>query len=291
MRWELLLGINLLCGVTRETLNKKITHLVDPKVGILYLFTFNGILFLILQILMHGFTLRWNFTLILAGVLFTVAYVSYYHAIRISLSQSILFSSYSLLVTIFLAALFLGESSYFDILTPRGIKVVLGIILACVAMWYLLHEGRKSELKLERRWFLYILLTIVGTGVGSFMSLYGLHTLSFGSLEVVLNQTVGSLPPLILWIVLTKKSSFRISQTGLRLIGINSIFNSGSILAFFELAKYIPSTKLYPIQTVLLIILTMISGIIFFHEENTFKGTRALGMGLGLIGILLLSFA
>src|SRR5438552_213985 len=98
MPWELLLGINLLCAVTRETLNKRITHKVDPFVAIFYLFAIDGVFFLILQFLLFGLTFQLNIVTIIGGIFITLGYVAYYFAVRISLSQSILFASYSLLI-------------------------------------------------------------------------------------------------------------------------------------------------------------------------------------------------
>src|SRR4030067_533543 len=78
-----------------------------------------------------------------------------------------LFQSYSILVTILLSAVFLGESKYFDIRTFSGIKVVSGTILAFLALWFLLHQKNKKEERLEKKWFYYIAGTILFLGIGS----------------------------------------------------------------------------------------------------------------------------
>lgn len=288
MPWQFLLGINLLCGVIRETLNKRISQKTDPFVSILYLFTIDGLFFLILQLFLFGLTFHFNIITIFTGILITFGYIAYYFAVRISLTQSILFGSYSLLITIFLAALFLGESRYFDLTTPTGLKVILGVGIACVALWYLLHEGRKAEVQLEKKWFTFIGMNIVMMGIGSFGSVYALREFHLTTYEVLLNQTIGGLPVVFAWIIYTRKK-MKIASSTLRDILINSVVTAGAVIAFFELLKVMPSAKIYPIQTVLLIILTMISGVMLYKEGNILKGKRIFGVLFGLVGIILLS--
>lgn len=290
MPWEFLLGVNLFFAVIRETLNKRIVHKIDPFVAVFYLFILAGIIYLFLQFLLFGLTFQFNIATIIGGIFITFGILAYYFAVRISLSQSILFGSYSLLITIFLTAIFLGESHYFDIGSLSGIKVILGVSMACVALWYLLHEGKKSEVQLERKWFIFIGLNILLMGIGSFVSVYSLKIFQQTTYEVLLNQTIGGLPVVFAWIILTGKK-LRVPTSSFRDIMINSFAITGSVIAFFELLKIMPAAKIYPIQTVLLVILTMMSGIFLYKEGNILKGKRLIGVVVGLIGIILLSTA
>lgn len=287
MNWESYLGINLVFSTIRETLNKKIADKTDPVISVFYIFYLNTLFFLILHLFLVGFVFRWNIFTILSGVIFTVSWLTYYKAIKISLSQSILFSSYSIFIVVLLSAIFLGESRYFDITKTAGMQVILGIGLAIIALWYLLHQQRKKEQLLEWRWFMYIILTIITMGVGSFISLYSLkiHTTT----DVLINQAVGSVSAISLLVLIGKRSKLNIGKSKFIIMLCSSVATVISIYAFFEAARLAPATILYPVQTVLLVISTMLAGFFIYKEGNMFHGKRLWGLLLGLLGILLLS--
>ncbi len=287
MSWIGFLGINLVFSTLRETLNKKIADKTDPVVSVFYIFYLNTLLFLILHIFLAGFVFHFNIFTILSGVIFTVSWLTYYKAIKISLSQSILFSSYSIVIVVLLSAIFLGESHYFDITKLAGMQVISGIGLAMIALWYLLHQQKKKEQLLEWRWFVYILITIISMGIGSFISLYSLKILT--TTDVLINQAVGSVPAISLLALIGKRPKLHIGFSKLFILFCNSVATVIAVYAFFEAAKLAPATILYPVQTVLLIITTMFAGFFIYKEGNMFHGKRLWGLLLGLLGILLLS--
>lgn len=289
MNWESYLGINLIFSTLRETLNKKIADKTDPVVSVFYIFWINTGLFFLYHIYLHGFVFSWNIYTIFSGVLFTVAWVAYYKAVKISLSQSILFSSYSLIIIIILSALFLGESRYLDVTKFSGMQVILGITLAISAMWYLLHDQRKKQQLLEWHWFAYILITIVTIGVGSFITLYSLKILT--TTDIFNNQAVGSVPAISILAFLGKRSKLKIKPSKLWILFCNSITSVIAVIAFYGAARLAPATILYPIQTVLLIISTMVVGFVVYKENHILTGNRIVGLSLGLFGVVLLALA
>lgn len=287
MNWVGFLGINLVFSTLRETLNKKIADKTDPVVSVFYIFYLNTLLFLILHIIMVGFVFHFNIFAILSGVIFTVSWLTYYKAIKISLSQSILFSSYSIVIVVLLSAIYLGESRYFDITKLAGMQVVLGIGFAIIALWYLLHQQKKKEQLLEWRWFVYILLTIITMGIGSFISLYSLKILT--TTDIFINQAVGSVPAISILALIGRRSKLNIGISKLFVMFCISVATVGAVYAFYEAARLAPAIILYPVQTVLLVITTMLAGFFIYKEGNMFHGKRLWGLLLGLLGILLLS--
>lgn len=221
----------------------------------------------------------------LTGVFYVIAFVAYFSALKISLSQSILFQSYSILVTIILAAVFLGEGKYFDLATTSGIKVVSGIILATVALWYLLHVGNQKEERLERKWFWDIFLTIIFLGVGSFASVSFLR--QFTPVEILINQT-NTMVVLLFVLIKAQRIKMSVAKKDFSLMFANSFFSIIAALAFFKILLFIPVAKLYPVQQVSLVMITIFTGVIFYKESKFFTGKRLIGMILGLGGILLL---
>lgn len=281
----MLLGINLIFGSLREVFNKKVADKLDPYVGLFYITLFINFWFYIYQIIIIGSLPQFNLLQAASGIVIAAAAFSYFSALKISLSQSILFQSYSIIVTIMLAAIFLGEGSYFDIGTVTGIKVISGIILAITALWFLLHVGSKKEVRLERKWFVYIIFTILFFGVGSFFSVS--LTRTNVPVEVLINQE--NVMVVIFFVLsLWQKKKILIGKKLVFLTFINSIFATVAIISFFEALRIVAVARFFPIQQLSLVVLTMLSAVVFYKESNIFSGKRLIGMAMGLVGIILL---
>lgn len=285
MSWQILLIINLITATIRELFNKKIANRVPPLVAIFYILLFSQIWIALTHFLIYRTWPQNNWQTAWPGVLFVVGFGAYFSAIRISLSQSILFQSYSILVTVILSAIFLGEGKYLDIRTGAGIKVIGGIILAFAALWKLLHVGNKNEERLEKKWFFYILLTIIFQGVGAFVTISNIARAT--PLEVIYNQGNGMLAVILLYFLISKKS-FIIGRKMIYLILISSIFSSMAVTTFYQAILKAPVAKLYPLQQVSLVILTIIGSYLFFGEKKILGKSYLKGMILGMLGILML---
>lgn len=285
MTWQILLVINLAAASVREYLNKKIADKVSPFVGLFYIFLFAQTMFYTSFILYYRAFPRLDLPLTLTGIVLFAGFVSYFAALKISLSQSILFQSYSILVTVVLSAIFLGESKYFDLHTATGLKVISGIALSFIALWYLLHQKSKKQEQLEKKWFVYILSTIVFLGVGSFLTVFFIHR--FTPLEVVINQDNVIIPLLLLSAVI-KKDNLKIGRRMLQISIINAFVSTIAVIAFYQALLLTPVAKFYPLQQLSLVIITMFTGVIFYKEKDLFSGTKLVGMALGLAGMVLL---
>lgn len=285
MTWQIFLIINLIFASIREFLYKKLAEKHDPLVSLIYLFFFSVIWLNLIYLWDQKSIASFNPILSLPGAIFAIGFVAYFHALKLSLSQSILFQSYSIVITIVLAAIFLGEVKYFDLTNATGQKVLAGTLLALFSLWFLLHTGKNKEEKIERKWFFYIGLTILALGIGSFFSISYLK--NFSPVYILINQNELAAPLLLLVAVMTKKK-FVLKKKLVLLILVNSLVATIAVLAFYEALRYIPVSKLFPIQQVSLVIITIIVGIIYFKEKQVLSGKRLIGMILGLGGILLL---
>ena len=285
MSWQMLLGINLISGVIRESINKKIVSKIDPFVSLFYLVILGFFWLYPYQWMVAGKLPEFDFVATLPGVFFVVSFVSYFSAMKISLSQTILFQSYSILITLALSAIFLGEARYFDITTVTGLKVVSGIILAIISLWFLLHVGRKKEEQLERKWFFYILLVILFGGTGAFLSISNLKWLT--PQDMIINQSY-AMAVLLFVLIKALRKKLSIDKKGSFLLFVSSFVATVAVISFYEMFSLMAVAKILPVQQVSLVVLTMISAIIFYKESNIFSGKRLIGMAMGMAGILLL---
>lgn len=285
MGWEILFIINLVTASLREFLYKKLADKVDPFVCLFYIVVFSAIWLNIGFIISYQNLPELNFLIISSGIIFIFAFISYFKALKISLSQSVLFSSYSILITLILSAIYLGEAKYFDVTTVLGIKTFSGVILAFVALWFLLHTGKRREEKLEKKWFYLIAVTILFLGIGSFLSLLFLE--KYTPFEVVVNQIYGEIPILVFLMILLKKK-ISVPAKQMKLLMVNSFIASIAVIAFYSTLLYIPAAVLFPIQQVSLVMVTMVMGVVFYHETNILTGKRLTGIILGLLGMVML---
>lgn len=244
MNWQMLLGINLVSGVIRESINKKIVTRIDPFVSLFYLVILGFFWLYPYQLVAVGQLPKFDLIATLPGIFFVIAFVSYFSAMKISLLQTILFQSYSILITLTLSAIFLGEARYFDITTVTGLKVVGGIILAVVSLWFLLHVGRKKEEKLERKWFFYTLLVILFGGTGSFLSISNLKWLS--PQEMIINQSY-AMTVLLLVLIKALKKKLSVDKKGSLLLFISSFVATVAVISFYEMLSSMAVAKILPV--------------------------------------------
>lgn len=285
MSWQILLLINLFSASLREFLNKKIANTMEPVAAFINFAFFGFLWFVMYQLIIVKAMPRIDLTVSATGFIIIIAYISYLKAVKISLSQSILYQSYSIIVTVILAAIFLGEGRYLDIRTGTGVKIVSGIILAFVSLWFLLHVGRKRDELLERKWFYYIAIVIVFFGVSSFftISFFRVYT----PIEVLISQSLPMIFVLPLYQLLVG-GKIILKRKQFKTVFLSSIFASIAVVAFYFALMIVPVAKFYPIQQVSLVILTILQGVLFYKEANVFSGNRLVGMIIGMAGIMLL---
>lgn len=94
--------------------------------------------------------------------------------------------------------------------------------------------------------------------------------------------------PLLFVAVLIKKKQINISINLKSLALTSSFFSIIAAVAYLDVAKIIPVAKFLPLQQVSLVIITVLTGIIFFKEKGVLTGKRLVGMTLGFLGIVML---
>jgi uncharacterized membrane protein len=219
------------------------------------------------------------------GVVYVIVIASFFAAIKISLSQTIVFASYYQLVAMILSAVFLGEWNLFNPFIFSGQKTILGICLAFIAMVLLLRSDKKSKGKLEKKWLYYILVYIIFMGIATFWSKSFL--IAHGPLETLCSQQITFVPVALAWCLL-KKKKLAISSRNQLLSGVDGLVTVFAVVFFYQALKNGPVSFILPIQTLLLTIATMILGLVVYKESHMFTREKIIGLVVGIAGIIFL---
>lgn len=279
------LFINIIFATFRGFLDKKIVSKVDPYLAFFYVSVASGLAWLLFYIVRHETFPQIYPEMMLMGILYTVVIGSYLYAIRINLSQTVIFSSYYLLISMFLSAVFLGEWRLFDPSTSRGIKTIFGVMFAFVSMVLILHAHTRKEEKMELKWLFFISINIVLNGIGSFWGKTFIDR--HGPLETAFSQSVAGVPMLFL-INFLKNKDFKIPKYYHLLCIINGVVIAFAVIFYYLALKNGPLSIVLPLQTVILNIVLVLIGLFVYKETHLFDKGKILGLILGGVGVILL---
>lgn len=285
MSWQIALVFNIIFATIRGFLDKKLVQKIDPFVLYFYVVFWGGIFFALFYFIRHSDLPIIYPPMIFLGVLYSFAVVAYLHAIKISLSQSVVFSPYSVLVSMLLSSLFLGEWQLFNLSTFLGQKTLSGVILAFLGLRLILVSHLKKEERLERRWFYFVTISTLLMGIGNFISKAFLIT--HGPLETLVSQTIGGVPTLLL-LSLTTRRKLSLSFADHLLVMVNGSVMFFAVTFFYVALKAGPLTLILPIQTLILTVSLALVGLIIYQETHMLTKEKLIGLVVGIIGAGLL---
>lgn len=285
MSWQIALIFNLIFSSIRSYLDKKLVGRMDPFVLFLYTAIWSGIFFAVVYFIKNGLQLVIYPEMILFGPIAVLVTGSYLMAIKISLSKTVVFGAYYLIIPMILSAVFLGEWQLFDPSAGSGLKNIGGVILALTSLYFLLKTTSKKEEKLERKWLYLILFFIITNGVMTFWSKAFL--VNHNPLETLISQTIGGVPMLILIMIFGRRkiTTMKANQI-LMIIDGAAIFLA--VVFFYATLKSGPATVVLPVMTLTSTIIVTMIGLIFYKEVEMFKREKLWGMVLGVLGVALL---
>lgn len=285
MIWQVAAVLNIIFGTIRVFLDKKLIEKVNPLILLFYTAFWSGVFYLLFFLLRHeSLPLIYPGMMVLGGV-YAVAVIGYLWAIRVSLSQTMVFAPYSFIITLILAACFLGEWKFFDPSTSSGLKTIAGIFLAIISLWLIVGSGTKREKRVESRWIYAIVLYIILIGIGNYFGKAFL--LTHGPLETLISQQIGAVPFIFLFNIF-QKVKFSISLKNHLLLLTDGLVMAFAITFFYLSLALGPVSLVLPIQTLLLTMTTVLLGFYVFKEAGKFSKEKLLGMGLGIVGVILL---
>lgn len=277
------LFLNIIFGTIRGFLDKKLVNRYDPFLVLLITEIWVGFFFLTAYLFINHSLPPIFPSMVFAGGLFIFVIDFYLEAIKISLSKTIILSSFYLLITMGLSAVFLQEWRVFDIHTLAGWKNIIGAVFALSSMYFLLKSHNKKEEKIEKKFFLFITLNILLNGIGTFWIKSILQTQ--GELEVILSQVIGGLLVLIP-INIIKKNTLKKNGNFHLLAFLDGFIIFLAIWTFTVALKNGPTVLVLPIQTILLTIFIALIGLFIFNEKRSFTFEKKIGLVLGIIGVL-----
>lgn len=285
MSWQILLFINIIFVTFRSYLDKKLVGKIEPFIVFFYAVFWEGIFLTLLLFYFSGkFPVIYPEMMIL-GVLFGLGVGAYFEAIKINMSQSVIFSSYYMLISLVLSAVFLGEWRLFSLSEGSGQKTLLGVILAIVSMMMILKGSSKKEEKMEKKWVILIGFNILVNGIGTFWGKAFLET--HEPIEALFSQVFGGILTLLIYNII-KRNNFHIRPKYHKFLVLDGLLMMVAVVAFYMVLKVGPLAVVLPIQNLVLTILMTLVGLIIFKEAHNMNMRKMVGMGLGVVGVVLL---
>lgn len=285
MPWLFPLIFNIIFSSIRNILDKRLVDRINPFVVFLYVSVFGQVIVLLVYFLRHASLPAFYPEMMFLGALYSLIVGTYLYAIKINLTQTAVFTSYYLLIPMLLSAIFMGEWIYFDVRIPEGQRTIMGIILALISMFLLLHSKSKKEEKMEKTWFLLIGANILLNGIGTFWgkSFIGDH----GALETMFSQGMGGIPVILIFLLI-QKEKLKLSRSNLFLTFVDSVIVSGQIIFYYAMVKAGPLAIILPVQTLVLTLAVVLIGLFIYNEAHFFTKAKFLGLIAGVVGVVLL---
>lgn len=286
MTWQIALLFNAVFSTIRSGIQKKVVNRVDPQLFLFYVICYISVEMLLLYLLLYHRMPALYFEMIFLGIVFCISTICLFSAIKISLSQTSLFGTYSIILPMLLAALFLGESKLFDPATVRGARSVIGVISAVISLWLLAKSGMHSKYQVQNRnWLYFILIYIILDGAGQYWN--KIFLVDHQPVETLISQNLGFLLFLFLTLKL-RKLSFRFPKTEQTWTIIDSLAEVGFAVFLLLSYKLGPISIILPIQKITTIIGGMFLGLFLFGEKGDYTKNKVAGLIIGMAGILIL---
>ncbi|MBM3283417.1 hypothetical protein FJY90_04140 [Candidatus Gottesmanbacteria bacterium] len=286
MTWQITLFISIIFGTVRGYAYKKLVEKIDPFLINFYINILGLPLYVLYYVIDSGGRITLYPEMMVLGVFFLLAFSAYLYATKISLSQSAVYSSYYLVITIFLTSVFLGEGKLFDPRFFAGQKNIIGVILAVFSGYLIFASDSKKEKAKDEKWLGFMLFNIIVFGVGAFISKRFLLTHTV--IEALFSQTIAILPVAFLINLAKGNSIIRAGKEHFFWLTANTIFDFMTIVLYYLTLKSGPAALVSPAFSMSLTVMIVIVGLVFFQEIKHFSKAKFAGLGLGILGVGLL---
>src|SRR3989344_358292 len=111
MTWQIALVLNAIFSTIKSGIQKKVVTRTDPQLFLFYVVCYFFVEIFLLYIIVNQRLPILYPSMFLLGVIFAISTSCLFAAIRISLSQTSLLGTYSIIIPMVLGAVFLGESA------------------------------------------------------------------------------------------------------------------------------------------------------------------------------------
>lgn len=221
----------------------------------------------------------------LAGGITAIGAYFQWQAYSINLSKTTVLAPLGDIVTLVLAALFLGEIALY-----QNIFVLGGVLLLLCSSFLFTYHGNKSQERVEMKWLGATLLMVFIFGIGTFV--VKLFSFTVPTSTFLSYWYGGGLLGSLVVLIFRREPTQPLFQKGVWKVPLLSIGILGSLATFHWAFQYAPAGLVVPIITFFLTLLTIFSGLFIFRERRRLRRAEYLGFGIGTIGItLLVAFA
>ncbi len=237
--------------------------------------------------LYFGSGLGINIFVISLGVLNAlVAWLSW-RAIKVSLSQTMLFLPLTGFTGVFLTALFLGEWNFLNPKDLGGALTLLGA-LGLLGSIFFFRSSRQEGKKVRRIWLWCIIGQSALGGVIFFLIKY-FALQAVAKTDFIFSWYAGALLGSFIPLILEKDFKIRLPRKGLWLSYL--LLSAATLIAVLtscwslELA---PAALVLPISQFFTVLGSALVGLFIFHERKSFSSLDWVGVAVGFVSMVLL---
>jgi len=232
---------------------------------------------------------HWRVEIFIVGLGFINALVAWlwWRAIKVSLSQTMLFLPLTGFTGVFLTALLLGEGNFLNPKDLGGVLALLGA-LGLLSSIYFFRGSRQEGKKVRRIWLWCIIgQSILGGVIVFLMKYFALQEISKTNFifSWYLGAFLGSFMPLIL----EKDLKIRLPRKGLwPAYLLLSVATLVSVLTSYWSLELAPAALVLPFQQFLNVLSSALVGLFIFHERKSFSFLDWIGVAVGFTSMVLL---
>lgn len=238
--------------------------------------------------LFFGSGLKINIFVIGLGVLNAWVAWLWWRAIKVSLSQTMLFLPLTGFVGVLLTAVFLSEWRFLNPQTFNGILTLVGALGLLGSIWFFRRERAENK-KVRRIWLWCIIGQSALGGVIVFLMKYFAQQ-AIAKTDFIFSWYLGALLGSFLLLVLEKDLKIRLPQRGLWLeYCLLSTATLIAVLTSYWSLELAPATLVLPLSQFFTVLGSALVGLFIFHERKAFSSRNWVGAVVGFVsGILLI---
>ena len=281
MSWELVLILFYLIFTSGQIVQKVIVDTL-PRAKSLSLQFFIATGIMVGYVSISGSFQFEQSLILISGVGLINAWGAYcqWRAYGYSLSKTVLFFPLTGMITVSLAAIFLGEEAIY---TPQ---IILGSILLFSAAFFLAKEGAEEKKDFNFRWLFFVLGMVLIQGFTIFMAKH--FSGSVARSTFLLYWYAGSFLGSLI-VLLTERSDKRsfFQRAGWK-IPLASLAMVGSMATVYWAFQLAPVAIIEPLRRFGMVLFPMLAGWFILKERRKLSKVQILGILLGISGALLI---
>lgn len=280
--------ISVISAIIGQYFIKKLVALesINRALNVMFFFCF-GLSVVISLLFGAG---QWRVEILVVGLGFVNALTGClsWRAIKVTLSQTMLFWPLTGFIGVFLAALFLGEWNFFNLKNLSGVLTWLGALGLLGSVYFFRGSGRENK-QIKKIWLWCVIGQCILGGVICFLMKY-FALQAVAKTDFIFSWYLGAFVGSFIPLILKRDFKIRLPQKGLwpsyLLLSIATLV---SVLTSYWSLELAPATFVLPISQFLNVLGAVLVGLFIFHERKSFSSKDWVGTVIGFAsGVLLI---